>query len=92
MTRTTTRSATCKPQTTSATVGPIVSIARGTDKETLEVVWLEGDTVASVLERAHVRLSHGLTAVLARRRVQNPAEANIRPGERILIAGKPGHG
>lgn len=72
--------------------GPIVKVANGAGNEPIEISWQQGDTVASVLARANVTVERGRTATIGRRRVKDPAKTEIKPGEVIVIAGKPSNG
>lgn len=70
----------------------VVKIANGAGTDPITVSWQQGDTVASVLERAGVTIGHGHTATIGRRRVRNPEKTAIKVGEVIVIAGKPSNG
>ncbi|MDO4611927.1 MAG: hypothetical protein Q4B29_00470 [Candidatus Saccharibacteria bacterium] len=56
------------------------------------VDYQQGDTVASVLQRAGVYLTGSQTAALGRRRVQDAAKTPVKAGETIVVAGKPSNG
>ncbi len=70
----------------------IVKIANGAGNEPIEIVWREGDTVASVLKRANITIEPGRTATIGRQRISKPKKTEVRPGEVIVIAGKPSNG
>lgn len=79
------------PQT-QAKSGQTVKIANGAGNDPIEIAWQQGDTVASVLQRAGITIERGRTASIGRRRIRNPEKTEIRAGEVIVIAGKPSNG
>lgn len=72
--------------------GPFVSVANGAGADPIRVAWQEGDTVASILERAGIQIEEGRTPSISQRRIKNPEKAKVSPGELIVIAGKPSNG
>lgn len=70
----------------------IVMIANGAGNKPTEVEWQSGDTVASVLKRAGIKIQSGQTATLGKRRIRNLEKTKVDSGATIVIAGKVSNG
>jgi len=70
----------------------IVYVSYGAGNEPIEVEYRDGDTVASVLERADVIVDRGMTPTLGKKRIRNPEKTAVSAGDLIVIAGKPSNG
>lgn len=69
-----------------------ITIAVGAGNAPVVIDWQENDTVATVLQRAQVKIGSDQTAVIGKRRVKNIERHKVRPGDTIVIAGKPANG
>jgi len=81
-----------EPEEAKAEKGPMVYLAMGAGATAKEILWLDGDTVGSVLDREKVRIPHGKWATLGKVRVKNLHKTPVQPGDVIVVEGKPGNG
>jgi len=70
----------------------VVNVVNGAGNEAIPYVYSEGDTVASILQKAGIKLGHGATVTLGRKRIKNPENATVKPGDTLVIAGKVSNG
>lgn len=71
---------------------PAVMVAVGAGNDPIPVKWEEGDTVASILQRAQITVGPGQTPTLGKKRIVNPEETTVQPDDVIVIAGMPANG
>jgi len=69
-----------------------VKVNAGMGTATQEIEYVEGDTVASVLERAGVEILAGQRATLGKVDVAEPANTPVEPGDVIVVANAPKNG
>lgn len=69
-----------------------VTVAVGAGQNPIQVSWQPDDTVASVLERAQIKVERGKTPTLGKERVRNPKKTPVKPGDVIVVAGMPANG
>ena len=79
-------------QKTQTNEAPVVHLSIGAGTTPIDVEWMDGDTVATVLERAGVVVEAGKTPTLGKVRVKNPKTTLVQPGEVIVVTGKPSNG
>ncbi len=72
--------------------GDKVYIAVGAGTKPIEVTWQQGDTVDSVLKRADVIYTSDKSPTLGKVRVLNPKNTHVKPGDTIVVAGRPANG
>lgn len=72
--------------------GKVVKVARGAGNKPIKVPWEEGDTVATVLARAEIKLEEGETATMGNARITKPEETKVESGNLIVIARKLANG
>ena len=69
-----------------------VYVAYGAGNAPIEVEYYDGDTVASILDRANIVIERGQTPTLGKKRIRNAKETPISAGDTIVIAGQPSNG
>lgn len=69
-----------------------VSIVNGVGNAPTIVTWQDGDTVQTVLDRAHIYLSKEAAVTLGRKRIRNLEKTTVRAGDTLVIAGKVSNG
>lgn len=69
-------------------VSNVVTLVKGVGSEPLKYVYIEGDTVKSILERANIELANGMTVSLGRRRVEDFGSTEVKPGDLLVITKK----
>lgn len=72
--------------------GATVNVVNGTGNDAVPFPYNEGDTVASILKKANIKLDHGSTVTLGRKNVQKPGKTPVKPGDTLVIAGKVSNG
>ena len=79
-------------ETTNQEITNKIIIANGAGNKPTEVDYHEGDTVASVLQRANLTLGKKSTVSIGRTRIRNIDNTAVKPGDRLVIAGKVSNG
>ncbi len=69
-----------------------VNVVNGTGNDAIAFPYSQGDTVASILKKANIKLEHGTTVTLGRKNVRNPEKTSVKPGDTLVIAGKVSNG
>lgn len=75
------------PETTAT-----VSVVGGVGLAPTTVPWQSGDTVKSILDRAHIQLSEDVAVTLGRKRIITPETTTVEPNDTLVIAGKLSNG
>jgi len=70
----------------------VVYLVNGVGNDAIAYPWAEGDTVASILEKAKVKLKEGSTVTLGRENIRKPEKTSVKPGDTLVIAGKVSNG
>ncbi|MCL2444738.1 hypothetical protein FWD07_01280 [Candidatus Saccharibacteria bacterium] len=70
----------------------LVRISVGAGTKPIEVEWKQGDTVATVLKRADVKMEEGRVATLGKKKVKNPEKTTVSAGDLIVVEGQPRNG
>lgn len=70
----------------------IVNLVNGVGNDAVPFAYDQGDTVASILQKANIKLEHGVTVTLGRKRIKHPEKATVRPGDTLVIAGQISNG
>jgi len=70
----------------------VVTISTGPGTEPILIEYKNGDTVATVLQRAGVKIAQGQTATIGNKRVKGPSKTRVTAGDVIVVAPVPGNG
>ena len=61
-------------------------------REPISIIYQDGDTVQSVLDRAKVTVNKDDSCALGRQRIEDPSTVMVKPGDTIVISSKVNNG
>lgn len=70
----------------------VVNVVNGTGNDAVPFAYTEGDTVASILTKANIKLNKGDTVTLGRKNIKNPEKTPVKSGDTLVIASKVSNG
>lgn len=69
-----------------------VKVVNGVGNDAVSFTYTAGDTVASILKKANIKVDRYDTVTLGRKRIRHPEKTPVQPGDTLVIATKVSNG